>query len=135
MIPTHLKRPRILFLALSMLCASWTALAAVPSTSTPAVAGTAAAPVDPATNPSNRPNTALLPVPQAANMDRSFPQKHAANVARAKLGRQPPGRGTGRCPGHRVVTQQSRLLGAAFANLKDAKVRAAQAAGESPLGG
>ncbi len=46
-----------------------------------------AAPLDPATNPSNRPNTAIIPVPQDPRaMDRQFMQKHAANVARAKQG-------------------------------------------------
>jgi lysophospholipase L1-like esterase len=47
----------------------------------------ATAPLDPATNPSNRPNTALIPVPQdPRTMDRQFAQKHQANVARAKQG-------------------------------------------------
>ncbi|HEY4329472.1 MAG TPA: GDSL-type esterase/lipase family protein [Phycisphaerae bacterium] len=37
-------------------------------------------------NPAGKPNTAIIPAPQTANMDRNFNQKHAANVARAKQG-------------------------------------------------
>ena len=58
--------------------------ASTPATSPAPV--TAPAALDPATNPAGKPNTAIIPVPQAPNMDRNFTQKHAANVARAKQG-------------------------------------------------
>ncbi len=81
MIPILPARSQIIAFALGMMCAVSGASAAAPSASSPATA-----PLDPTTNPSDRPNTAVIPVPQARNMDRSFPQKHAANVARAKQG-------------------------------------------------
>jgi len=49
-------------------------------------AATLPSPTDPALNPSNRPNTAIIPAPQGPGMAGDFMQKHAANVARAKQG-------------------------------------------------
>jgi len=86
MICPHLTRSFKCTLVAALLFASWDTWATVPAATAQRVAGTATAPLDPATNPSNRPNTAVIPVPQAANMERTFPQKHAANVARAKQG-------------------------------------------------